>query len=231
MQLYTPIEIDTIQQDIQYLVEVKEWVQNFLAKPHPDLGRRGAVCPFVPQSLKSNSIRIAVIRAKNLQPQQIEDIVKDYRDKFLEMEPRDREAAINKAFLLIFPDISLEDAATLIDGVQQKLKPFFVDEGLMIGEFHKRTETRGLHNENFYPLRSPVPLLAIRFMVESDLPFLVNADNLHLRIRYLEAYLRHFETQMKDETKLKTACQALILAREALAKENFADLAYEKLGT
>lgn len=231
MQLYTPIEIDTIQQDIQYLVEVKEWVQNFLAKPHPDLGRRGAVCPFVPQSLKSNSIRIAVIRAKNLQPQQIEDIVKDYRDKFLEMEPRDREAAINKAFLLIFPDISLEDAATLIDGVQQKLKPFFVDEGLMIGEFHKRTETRGLHNQNFYPLRSPVPLLAIRFMVESDLPFLVNADNLHLRIRYLEAYLRHFETQMKDETKLKTAYQALILAREALAKENFADLAYEKLGT
>jgi hypothetical protein len=228
MQLYTPLEIDRIQQDIPYLIEVMEWVKTFLAKPHPDLGRSGVVCPFVPHSLKSNSIRLAVIRAKNLQPQQVEDIVKDYRDIFLQMEPQDRNVGINKAFLLIFPDIESNDAATLIDNIQQKLKPFFVEEGLMIGEFHKHTETRGLYNQDFYPLRSPVPLIAIRFMVEADLPFLMNANNLHLRIRYLEAYLQRFEKNMKDKIKLNTAYQALALAREKLTIENSANSPSEK---
>ncbi|MFQ4142701.1 DUF6875 domain-containing protein [Chlorogloeopsis sp. ULAP02] len=228
MQLYTPLEIDNIQQDIPYLLEVMEWVKTFLARPHPDLGRSGAVCPFVPHSLKSNSIRLAVIRAKNLQPQQVEDIVKNYRDTFLEIEPQDREDGINKAFLLIFPDLDLDDAATLIDSIQQKLKPFFVEEGLMIGEFHKRTETRGLHNQDFYPLRSPIPLIAIRFMVEADLPFLMNANNLDLRVKYLEAYLQRFEKNMKDKIRLNTAYQALAVAREKMTILNSTNLISEK---
>lgn len=229
MQLYTFLEIERIQQDIPYLIEIMEWVKNFLAKPHPDLGRNGPVCPFVPQSIKLNSIQMAVIRAKNLEPQKIEDIVKNYRDIFLQMEPRNRKAGINKAFLLIFPDLDPDQASTLIDGVQKKLKPFFVEEGLMIGEFHKRTETRGLHNQNFYPLRSPIPLLAIRFMVEGDLPFLTNADNPNLRIKYIEAYLRHFEKESKDETKLKTAYQELALAKEKVFQENVNNFTYKMI--
>jgi hypothetical protein len=229
MQLYTLSEIDKIQQDITYLMEVMEWVKSFLAKPHSDLGRSGSVCPFVPHSIKSNSIRMGVIRAKNLTTQQVEEIVINYRDIFLETEPQDRKAGINKAFLLIFPDIGIDTAATLIDGVQQKLKPCFVEKGLMIGEFHQRTETRGLYNQNFYPLRSPIPLLAIRFMVEADLPFLMNADNLHLRIKYLEAYLQHFQKEMKDEARLKTAAQALALARAELTKENLGNLDSDRL--
>ena len=39
---------------------------------NPDLGRPGPVCPFVPHSLKLNSIRLAVVHAKNLQPSQVE---------------------------------------------------------------------------------------------------------------------------------------------------------------
>ncbi|BAT54990.1 hypothetical protein NOS3756_39660 [Nostoc sp. NIES-3756] len=229
MQLYTLFEIERLQQDIHYLVEVMEWVKNFLAKPHADLGRSGSVCPFIPYSIKSDSILMAVIRVKNLAPKQVEDIVFKHRDIFLDIEPRDKKSCINKAFLLIFPDIDMDDAATLIDDIQQKLKPFFVEKGLMIGEFHKRTATRGLHNPNFYPLRSPIPLLAIRFMVEADLPFLMNTENIHLRVQYLEAYLQHFQKEAKDETRLNKAYQELVLAREKITKENFINLDYERL--
>lgn len=219
MEIYTPLEIGKIQQDVPYLVEIMEWVQSFLAKPHPDLGRRGAVCPFVPHALKSNTIKLTVIHTKNLDQQQVEEIVVAYRDIFLELEPKERELAINKALLLIFPDIHIEDATKLIDGVQQKLKPFFVDAGLMIGEFHKRNQTPGQHNPNFRPLRSPIPLIAIRFMVESDLPFLQSVDDPSLRIRYLEAYLKHFGQQFKDEGNFKNAHQALALAKKQLEPE------------
>ncbi|MGJ5630902.1 DUF6875 domain-containing protein [Nostoc sp. CALU 1950] len=222
MQLYTTREIEQLQQheDLPYLIEIMEWVKNFLGRPHPNLGRTGAVCPFVPLSLKSNTIRLAVIRTKDLYSEQLEDVVGRYRDIFLEMDIKEQELAINKAFLLIFPDVHIEDATKLIDSVQQKLKPLFVESGLMIGEFHKRNDSPGLHNPNFRPLRSPIPLLAIRFMVEADLPFLQSPTDPRLRIRYLEAYLKRFGNKFIDETKFKNAHQALALAKEQLQKEN-----------
>ncbi|QMS87129.1 hypothetical protein HUN01_05880 [Nostoc edaphicum CCNP1411] len=222
MQLYTTREIEQLQQheDLPYLIEIMDWVKNFLGRPHPSLGRTGAVCPFVPLSLKSNTIRLAVIRTKDLYSEQLEDVVGRYRDIFLEMDIKEQELAINKAFLLIFPDVHIEDATKLIDSVQQKLKPLFVESGLMIGEFHKRNDSPGLHNPNFRPLRSPIPLLAIRFMVEADLPFLQSPTDPRLRIRYLEAYLKRFGNKFIDETKFKNAHQALTLAKEQLQKEN-----------
>ncbi|MDF5725179.1 MAG: hypothetical protein PUP91_32960 [Rhizonema sp. PD37] len=220
MQLYTSIEIEQLQQDISALTEINAWVKTFLGRPHRDLGRSGPVCPFVPQALKSDSIRSTVIRAKNLEPQQIEEIVLNYRDTFLELEPRDREVGINKVILLVFPDIPLDDTDKMIDAVQQKLKPFFVESGLMLGEFHNRTESPGLHNPNFRPLRSPIPLLAIRYMVEVDLPFLQGAEDLGLRVRYLEAYLRLFDKGGKDSVYLTNARRALALAKTQLPQEN-----------
>ncbi len=219
MQLYTTLEIEQLQQneDLPYLIEIMEWVKDFLGRPHPNLGRPGAVCPFVPYSLKSNSIHLAVIRTKDLYPEQLEEVVGRYRDIFLEMDVKGQELPINRAFLLIFPDIHIEDASKLVDNVQQKLKPLFVESGLMIGEFHKRNETPGLHNPNFRPLRSSIPLLAIRFMVEADLPFLESPADPYLRIRYLEAYLKCFAHKFTDETKFKNAYQALALAKEQTA--------------
>jgi hypothetical protein len=222
MQLYTTREIEQLQQheDLPYLIETMEWAKNFLGRPHPNLGRPGAVCPFVPVALKSNSIRLAVIHTKDLYPTQLQELVGRYRDIFLKMEVKEQELPINRAFLLIFPDIHIEDTSKLIDSVQQKLKPLFVESGLMIGEFHKRNESPGLHNPNFRPLRSPIPLLAIRFMVEADLPFLVSAADPRLRIRYLEAYLKCFDQKFTDQTKFKNAHQALVLAKEQLKQEN-----------
>ncbi|WP_375495418.1 DUF6875 domain-containing protein [uncultured Nostoc sp.] len=222
MRLYTTREIEQLQQheDLSSLISIMEWVKIFLGRPHPNLGRPGTVCPFVPHSLKSNSIRLAVIRTENLYPEQLEEVVGRYRDIFLEIDDQEQELAINKAFLLIFPDIHIEDASKLVDSIQQKLKPLFVESGLMIGEFHKRNESPGLHNPNFRPLRSPIPLLAIRFMVEADLPFLVSPADPHLRIRYLEAYLQRFGHKFTDETKFKNAHQALALAKEQLKQEN-----------
>ncbi|MBW4675655.1 MAG: hypothetical protein KME52_17010 [Desmonostoc geniculatum HA4340-LM1] len=222
MKLYTPLEIEQLREDedLPYLIEIMEWVKNFLGRPHPQLGRPGAVCPFVPHSLRTNNTRLAVIHTKDLYPEQIENIVRRYRDIFLEMDVKEQELKTSKAFLLIFPDIHIDEAPKLIDNVQQKLKPLFVESGLMIGEFHKRNESFGLHNPNFRPLRSPIPLLVIRFMVEADLPFLQNPADPHLRIRYLEAYLKRFGHKFTDETRFKAAHQALALAKEQVEAQS-----------
>ena len=79
----------------------------------------------------------------------------------------------------MFPGISDADAPAFIDAVQARLKPQFVADGLMLGQFHALNNEPGLHNQEFRPLRSPIPLLAIRFMVDSDLPFLTESQTPH----------------------------------------------------
>ncbi len=218
-QLLTNSQIDQLQQDMAYLTTVKEWLENFLGKPNPHLGRSGTVCPFIPRSLQIDAIRLAVVHTSNSDQQQIESLVKHYRDIFLELEAKDGELALYKAILLIFPDVSHEQAPLLIDAVQKKLKSFFVEAGLMIGEFHALNETPGLHNPNFRPLRSPIPILAIRSMVESDLPFLIQPTNESpLQIQYLEAYLKNIGSSFKNQDNFYQAQTTLSQLRDRLGQ-------------
>ena len=46
----------------------------------------------------------------------------------------------------------------------------------MIGEFHSINNSCGLRNESFYPLRTPIPCLAIRHMVGTDIAFMSPSD-------------------------------------------------------
>ena len=49
----------------------------------------------------------------------------------------------------------------------------------MVGEFHRHNLTPGLHNSEFFPLRTNLPAIAIRHMAPSDIVFLKdNPDHL-----------------------------------------------------
>ncbi len=153
------------------------YVREFLAKPNPLLGRQGPTCPFVPSSLKMDLIYLAVI-TKAVAPNKagIQKVALSMLERFKQLEPTTGVKAQYKAIILIFPDVSLNDAPDVIDGTQKHLKPHFVNEGLMLGEFHLRNNACGLRNSQFYPLRTPHPCLAIRNMVPSDIVFLNNSE-------------------------------------------------------
>lgn len=172
------------------LAESVAWVRSFLARPHPDVGRAGPVCPFTPMALELDTIWLIDIPDTEPEPQRIHDIIEQCRQQFLETEPREGPMAINKVFMAVFSGLD-ETAAPLIDAMQARLKPAFVDVGLMLGEFHARNDTPGLRNPDFRPLRSPTPMLVMRHMVESDLPFLKrDLDAPQVRNAYLRSYLR-----------------------------------------
>ena len=113
--------------------------------------------------------------------------------------------------MLIFPDINHDQAPELIDSVQKELKPLFVEKGLMIGEFHKMNNGEGLHNPNFFPLQSPIPMLAIRYITEGDIVFL-NREVYEpsIRVGFLENYLRHFAETLSPS---RLACLQAQLAQ------------------
>jgi hypothetical protein len=89
--------------------------------------------------------------------------------------------------------------------------------GLLVGEFHAANANPGLHNPDFRPLRSPVPMLAIRHLVESDLAFL-NRDfyPVSLRATYLRSYLFRLGGKL-SQLKFEEALDGLISAEVVLA--------------
>ncbi|MEB3232526.1 MAG: hypothetical protein VKJ64_16065 [Leptolyngbyaceae bacterium] len=211
MQLLTSADLHQSSSHHPCLNEIEQWVHNFLGQPHPELGRSGAVCPFVPRALRSNTVYLGAVETSGQSVDTLTQLVQDYCNTFLALEPKTGPSAVYKSILLVFPDVTEEEAPEIVDVIQKRLKPLFVDQGLMIGEFHSRNESPGLHNPDFRPLRSPIPMLAIRFMASSDLPFLSRTtDDPALRLRYLQAYV----TRMSGEHH---AAKSLVYAQEAIA--------------
>ena len=167
------------------------WTENFLARSNPDLGRAGPVCPFIRPSLDKKSLWLTAIRGVEPEVKPFQDAVLGYKEWFLELPPASGEDEIFKSILILLPDVHEKNYSQVIDNTQKQLKPAFIKEQLMIGQFHPRCEESGVRNAGFRPLQSPVPLLAIRRITPGDVVFMKGPDGYYDK-EFLEAFLRTF---------------------------------------
>lgn len=164
-------EVDT--SDLGVLGEVARWTVDYLCRTHPDLGRSGDVCPYTEVSMREGLLFSAVCHVFDADPRPaMIHVMKQTMKDFESRPPQMGNRAGLKALLVLFPSLEGE----WIDDVQETLSLEFVARGLMIGEFHAECEKPGLHNRDFMPLRSPIPLLAVRNMMLTDLAFLKGSD-------------------------------------------------------
>lgn len=167
--------------------KVTTWIDEYLCKPHPELGRMGPVCPFVPTALEKNTFYMRVFEDTDFDEETICRILLREKERFLELQPQSGPDAQFKTILILFPHVPLEEANHLMDMAQNTLKHQFVPDGLMVGEFHPGPPQKaGLWNQDFRPLGCPVPLIAIRHMVPTDVLFLKDEHSL------ISAYLNRF---------------------------------------
>jgi hypothetical protein len=183
---------DCVQCHWTQFQQVVDWARTYLCQPHPELGRAGPVCPFVATSLKQGLFWLTTYPGCRPTPAEIAVVAAKYREWFLELNPVFGKETEYKAILILFPDLPPDEASTIVDGVQAALKAEFIARGLMIGQFHGTCDYPALWNRQFHPLRSPVPLLAIRYMVPTDAPFLMKEPGA------LYAYLRRFGTDVPN---------------------------------
>jgi hypothetical protein len=206
------------------LIEIVGWCEQFLGRPSALLGRTGNVCPFVPEAMVRGSIKFAAVSLPAQEKSAagvLEEIVCACREHFLLQEKSQGGMDIFHSIVLVISGITTEQAPATIDPVQRKLKPSFVHRGLMLGEFHPLSPTPGIRNRGFRPLRSPIPLLAIRHMVESDIDFLTaSSDRPSLRVQSIKAYLKALGSFMSIATRIKAkeALKAAELEMERCCK-------------
>src|SRR5690349_20599957 len=65
-----------------------QWAKEYLCRPHPQLGRKGPVCPFTQSSMDQGFFFLAIHREQPLTRDSVLRVVASYRDWFLELEPQ-----------------------------------------------------------------------------------------------------------------------------------------------
>jgi Domain of unknown function (DUF6875) len=163
------------------LRDVACWLEDFLNRPHPLLGRSGEVCPWTRRTLDLGKLVLAPIASD--EPAEVDRILYALLDEFSSMDPTKGADAAFRSIVSVFHRLEPHAAAEFIVATHTRLKPAFLGRGLMLGEFYPSCRKPGLRNPEFRPLRAPVPLLVIRQMVEPDVEFLLDRDD------FVEAYL------------------------------------------
>jgi hypothetical protein len=144
---------DLATTDRDALRAVSAWIEDFVARPHRDLGRAGAVCPFVPGSLERRTLWLAAEHVADLGVPEVVELMDDYKRLFLEVAPAGGEDAIYKTIIVAFPDLPAERAGALFDGVLEQLaEPSYEEDGIIFGPFYDGNEGTALYNSSFRPL-------------------------------------------------------------------------------
>jgi hypothetical protein len=198
--------------DLSALRTVADWIRTFVVRPHKDLGRAGSVCPFVPGALDRRTLWLAPEQITGRGVADLVQLIDGYKKRLLRAQPIEGDDTSYKAIVIVFTDLSADRAKESMDGVQiQHFKRLsYVEEGVVMGDFHARNEGSAIRNPSFQPFKAPVPFLLMRLGVISDwMFFLDNEDWLGFwtrrfgdsAVQALAGELRHTNWRQRRLTK------------------------------
>lgn len=178
---------------------VRHWASDYIARPHPSLGRAGAICPFMQPSLA----------LERFHTWQIDDIARGdmprlrrvtleaaraFRQRYPLEVPKNNFASV----ALVFPRLSGEHLLAL-DALHDQLKTHLVARyDLMSTPCHPFSRKPSVSNADFAVFRSPVPLFVLRHLDVRDIRFL-NTNQRGFQ-RYHERFASQYARgQVSDE--------------------------------
>jgi len=193
------------------ILDVDIYLQNVVSQENDQLGRSGVVCPYTPGAFQRENLYFTVYKENLTNRIESKELVLDYMNLFLSKEPTSGKYRDFKSILILLPEVSNEYSEEVIERVQNELKQYFVKNGLMIGQFYPNCSSPGIHNPKFRPLKSPIPLLVIRYMVKYDYVFLED---------YEEEYFRNFQNNYDPKALDFFACKSVKRMRKRKGKSS-----------
>ncbi|TDV57407.1 DUF6875 domain-containing protein [Actinophytocola oryzae] len=153
------------------LDEVRTWLAGYVTQPHDDIGRPGAICPFVEPSMRVDALTLREWPVTTeCTVTELLSVIDRMAEAFLTSAHNGGNAALH-AVVVALPGL-VPERHRLLDEAHATAKTGLVRRGLMLGQFHPTCDERAARNERFPVSRSPLPLLAIRHMAFHDVLFL-----------------------------------------------------------
>jgi hypothetical protein len=165
--------------DLDALQAVADWIKTYVVRPHEDLGRAGAVCPFVPGALERKTLWLVPEQIGDRDMPAVVELMDGYKGRFLDVQPAEGNDAGYKVIVVVFTDLPPDRAQGVFDGVQEELAlPSYAEDGILFGPFYEGNEGTAIYNSGFRPFQSPVPFLFVRQTVISDWKFFLDDEQM-----------------------------------------------------
>jgi heptaprenyl diphosphate synthase len=148
-----------------------QWFADYLCRPHPLLGRDGAVCPFVAPALKAGSV--VTMERKFAADIGIEGMVATVHDMAESFETADwpEHGEPLRALVWVLTGIP-DEKLHLLDDAQGMTKTDLVRRGFILGQFYPHCPETAIRNPGFPVARAPVAMFGLRRMAFHDVLFL-----------------------------------------------------------
>ena len=174
--------------DLDALRAVADWIEAFVVRPHPDLGRAGPVCPFVPGGLERKTLWLAPEQIAGRGVPHVVELLNRYKSLFLGAEPTDGADVQYKVIVVVFTDLPADRAQGVFDDVLDQLAVrSYEEDGIVFGPFYQGNAGTAIYNSSFRPFQSPVPFLFVRQGVVSDWKFFLDNED------FLDLWARRFK--------------------------------------
>jgi hypothetical protein len=172
---------------------VVQWARQYLGRPHARLGRSGAICPFVRQTIDLD--QFIVKHYDDLDGSDVHALRRTVLQEcysFRKTFPRAAPNGMLSSVVLVFPQVT-QSTFLVLDHLHDELKThLIVKHDLMFSPFHPRSVKPSISNPEFPVFRAPFPMLAIRHMDVRDITF-VGTNERAFR-RYHALFARLFES-------------------------------------
>ena len=156
--------------------KILNWIHNEVAQPHPELLRKGDLCPFMRPSLNHN---LCFMKLSN--NFLLDTIIKEIKKEtalFMKASPTTSEKNSSyKSLLLVFPSIMAKDFY-ILKKIRKQIKPYLIEKGLTCGEFYPTNNDASVRNNAIYIAQSPIPCIVLRYLSNHDVIFLKSQPEL-----------------------------------------------------
>jgi len=161
----------TDQRTASPLERGRQWIDEFIVRPHERINREGAVCPFVESSINAQTFLLEEWEVDpDTDTEELMRLVRRMAQAFENIQWEGRNSFLH-TLVVVLTGLP-EEHHHLLDEAHARAKPELVERGLMLAQFHPHCDERAVRNPEFRVSRSPVPMLAMRRMALHDVLFL-----------------------------------------------------------
>jgi len=189
---------------------VLPYIVDFLSSKHPY--RKGKVCPFVPMALKQKRIFFTAFE-EDLSSQNFKKEATSFLfsccDYYLKTKTNDQSFG---ALIVLFPP---DFPITKLLEIHLDAKEFCVKKSLMLGALWRDNQAKSLHCDDFFPLRTPTPILVLRDLTLPDLLFLSPRHyGVRKRILFLTSFINRFRCNKDGQNQRSEVIEAIKLRKK-----------------
>ncbi|HZR08110.1 MAG TPA: hypothetical protein VFA79_05975 [Myxococcales bacterium] len=182
---------------------VHAWIRDYLGRPHPDLGRKGPVCPFAAAALQDDALWVAFDEAVDgSSPWRLRRALLRHADAYATRARASRDPGLT-ALMVVLPKVRKEHYGTL-DELHSEMKTMLITSDVMVSALHPESTRPAVWNARFHVLRAPFAAFAFRTMDVRDIVFVAQNRKAfaHYAARFGHLYA---EGRISDEFGYATA--------------------------